>query len=192
MTRPNQVLTIGDVSETKTSPIVELEKFRSSTCVKEECKGTMINNPKDINNCCEKDPDSNEEKCKAIECEATQINNPEDVSKCCEKDSTDETKCKQAECVSSMINNPKDKTQCCEKDPDNEEQCKAIECEATQINNPDDVTQCCNKDPTDHEFQVWMRKTLDDVDGWFTLYNEKTDRYLTAEKESETVGEGSY
>ena len=49
-----------------------------------------------------------------------------------------------------------------------------------------------NKDSTDHKYQLWMRKTLDGVDGWFTLYNEETKMYLTAEEASETVGEGTY
>ena len=40
--------------------------------------------------------------------------------------------------------------------------------------------------------QRWKRNVLDDVDDWFTLYNEATDKYLTARddvREDNTFGE---
>ena len=39
----------------------------------------------------------------------------------------------------------------------------------------------------DHKLQLWERKVQDDVENWFTLYNDQTKKYNTAENEDETT-----
>ena len=44
----------------------------------------------------------------------------------------------------------------------------------------------------DNIYQQWTKEIMDEVDNWFTLYNEETDKYLTAYIANETIVDSKY
>ena len=44
-----------------------------------------------------------------------------------------------------------------------------------------------DKDDDSFKLQSWKREPLDLVNNWFTLYNEMTKKYLTADEETSTL-----
>ena len=44
-----------------------------------------------------------------------------------------------------------------------------------------------DKNDDGFKLQSWKRENLDLVNNWFTLYNEETKKYLTADEETSTL-----
>ena len=60
------------------------------------------------------------------------------------------------------------------------------------INNNDDVILQKLQDKPDHLRQEWTKNIQDEVNGWFTLWNEDKKKYLSSDANGGTVTKGTF